>query len=145
MCMRCQTSIHKDLAKPYVEESSIVFCARCIETMKNSNLIGYAYKGETYCINCVGDAKYDSLPIFVQDRKDWDNPTCEFCKLRLRVIITDIGHCPYCKSDNVDYGKIVFLEADQVYYPMLCKQCNRLSREYYSLEYTQTEGSGVNG
>ena len=52
-----------------------------------------------------------------------------------------IGHCPFCGSDNVEYGAIEVDEAGlQIFYPMVCNVCLRLSREYYDIEYRETVG-----
>lgn len=53
-----------------------------------------------------------------------------------------IGHCPFCDSDDVEYG-LEYIENVEVIFPMLCHICYKISRECYDMEYRETIGCGV--
>ena len=45
------------------------------------------------------------------------------------------GHCPYCDSDNLDYGRTEF-EGEMCYFPFTCQDCGKEGEEWYSMEFT---------
>ena len=51
-----------------------------------------------------------------------------------------IGKCAKCKSDNLDYETNVDGEENGfIYYPYTCGNCEHEGKEWYSIEYTETE------
>lgn len=52
----------------------------------------------------------------------------------------EMGHCPYCYSNYLDYGSVEF-ENDMCYFPWQCNSCGRTGEEWYSMEFT---GHNVN-
>lgn len=49
-----------------------------------------------------------------------------------------IGTCPFCGSENIDYGDSC-IQDDEMYYEVYCTDCNENSKEWYCLEYLFTE------
>lgn len=47
----------------------------------------------------------------------------------------EMGHCPYCYSDYLDYGSCQF-EGDMCYFPWQCYGCGRTGEEWYSMKFT---------
>ena len=48
------------------------------------------------------------------------------------------GICPFCDKENLDYKAIV-LQDDFVYFPFTCNDCGTECREYYALQYSETD------
>ena len=57
----------------------------------------------------------------------------------MKLISHESGICPYCKTEDIEYGSIE-LEEDHVYYPAKCNKCNKEFREYYNILYDSTWG-----
>ena len=51
---------------------------------------------------------------------------------------TKRGSCAKCGSENIDYGASE-LEGEDMYYPYDCKDCNSSGKEWYHLDYIETE------
>lgn len=49
------------------------------------------------------------------------------------------GRCPYCGSENIDWG---FAEPvdNMMSYPMTCNKCGKKSIEWYEMIYIETNG-----
>lgn len=45
------------------------------------------------------------------------------------------GKCPECGSGNIDYAPIEYLDGQQVYYPVECRECELSFNEWYNLEF----------
>jgi len=45
------------------------------------------------------------------------------------------GKCPKCGSENLEYDSIE-LESCCAYYPLECKDCGFIGREWYELEFS---------
>lgn len=52
----------------------------------------------------------------------------------------EMGHCPYCYSNYLDYGSVEF-EDNMCYFPWQCYGCGRTGEEWYSMEFA---GHNVN-
>ena len=57
-------------------------------------------------------------------------------------IIYERNKCPYCGSENIEYGSLELVD-EQMYYRMTCKDCKKDSREWYSLSYIETVGAHI--
>jgi hypothetical protein len=44
------------------------------------------------------------------------------------------GECPFCESDNLDYGEVEFSE-HYCYFPWKCEDCGHEGKEYYDMEF----------
>ena len=45
------------------------------------------------------------------------------------------GRCPKCDSDNLEYSTSG-LQDTQLYYPVECKDCGFVGREWHNLKFT---------
>ena len=45
--------------------------------------------------------------------------------------------CVHCQGTNIDYGSLS-LEGSDIYYDMICMDCGKEGREWYSTEYIGT-------
>ena len=48
-----------------------------------------------------------------------------------------LGECPYCGSNNLDYGTSEILD-DTLRYPATCLDCGESFDEDYAIEYAET-------
>jgi len=48
------------------------------------------------------------------------------------------GKCTFCDKENLDYKAIV-LQDDFVYFPFTCDDCGTEGREYYAIQYSETD------
>ena len=46
----------------------------------------------------------------------------------------EMGHCPYCYSNYLDYGSVEF-EDNMCYFPWQCYSCGKTGEEWYSMEF----------
>lgn len=53
---------------------------------------------------------------------------------KVKIISNQLGVCPYCNSEDINYGQIQ-LEADHVYYPCECNTCGRYFQEWNYLQF----------
>ena len=58
----------------------------------------------------------------------------------MKLKSNEMGHCPYCDSDCLDYGSVEF-EDNMYYFPWKCCSCEKTGEEWYSMEFT---GHNVN-
>ena len=59
-----------------------------------------------------------------------------------KYTIYSSGQCPYCKSENIHHGELVFgTDATHAYYPISCLECCKESKEWYEFVYSRTEGN----
>lgn len=49
------------------------------------------------------------------------------------------GECPYCQSENVEYGDS-YQDDDYYIYEFECLDCAKQSREYNNIEFVNTVG-----
>ena len=54
-------------------------------------------------------------------------------------VLHQMGICPHCKSEEIDYGSFE-LDDTGGYYEITCQSCSHTSREYYKLVYQETKG-----
>ena len=102
------------------ETNEYVMCMRCQGSfhMNECEPFGESGVGIVYCPKCLAEIKAEESRII------------------------NIGHCPYCNSENVEYGS-ENRDGLELYFPMLCLDCHKLSREYYDLNYRETIGKEV--
>lgn len=55
----------------------------------------------------------------------------------------EAGKCPYCGSQDINYGTM-YPDGEMVYYDCICIKCNQDFREWYVMEYCETIGYGKN-
>ena len=48
-----------------------------------------------------------------------------------------MGNCPFCGSQNIDYGTSNVLD-ETLIYPAICENCNKYFEEHYAIVYDQT-------
>lgn len=53
---------------------------------------------------------------------------------KVKIVANRLGVCPYCESQHIYYEPAID-EADMLYYPCVCKDCNRYFEEWYSLHF----------
>lgn len=64
---------------------------------------------------------------------------------RGNIVIGEIeqGKCPYCGSDDVEYGFREHVD-DMIYYEVACKDCGRTFQEWYELKFSgHNVGAGL--
>ena len=49
------------------------------------------------------------------------------------------GKCPYCGSTNIEYCDTNF-EDGFLYHEFICNDCNKVSEEWYKLEFVEVVG-----
>ena len=49
-------------------------------------------------------------------------------------LINNIGTCPHCKEQDLDYGAIQ-LEGENAYFPYKCNNCGLEGEEWYYMEF----------
>lgn len=54
-------------------------------------------------------------------------------------VVHECGICPYCGSDDVEYGSME-MDCGSLSYEMHCNKCGEDSKEWYSVEYSETIG-----
>jgi Zn finger protein HypA/HybF involved in hydrogenase expression len=54
----------------------------------------------------------------------------------------EAGKCPYCGSEDIDYGTMYPEDDNTVSYKCTCKECNQSFTEWYLLQYCETVGYG---
>jgi len=57
----------------------------------------------------------------------------------VEIIGHEAGKCPYCGSEDVEYGSFEFCDNDGSY-DLYCNECKQTSQEWYSLKYIETIG-----
>ncbi len=55
-----------------------------------------------------------------------------------KTVASTQGKCPNCKSEDIDYG-VMIPQDEFVFYPFTCNECGVEGKEYYNLEYTETD------
>lgn len=45
------------------------------------------------------------------------------------------GICPYCNSDDLEYGCVEF-EGDMCYFPFTCNSCDKQGEEWYNMDFS---------
>ena len=48
------------------------------------------------------------------------------------------GYCPFCDARLIEYGAIE-LDDNCLYYPFTCDECGAEGKEWYDIEYTESE------
>ena len=46
----------------------------------------------------------------------------------------EVGICPYCNSDDIEYGSAKF-EGDMLYFPCTCNNCKRNFEEWNEISF----------
>lgn len=54
---------------------------------------------------------------------------------KVKIESNELGMCPYCESQEIDYGAVV-MEGDMLYFPCQCEKCGRYFEEWHKLEFT---------
>ena len=54
---------------------------------------------------------------------------------KVKVISNQAGVCPYCNSEDIEYGVAKF-EPNFIYYPCTCGQCKRYFEEWNELSFS---------
>jgi len=49
-----------------------------------------------------------------------------------------VGYCPICDGFNLEYEKHV-LDCGFMYFPFTCKECKAEGKEYYNVDYSETD------
>lgn len=62
---------------------------------------------------------------------------------KVGVIATEPGVCPYCGSDDVEYGTID-IDGDVLWYENQCNSCKEWFNEYYKLEFIGSRTDSAN-
>lgn len=57
----------------------------------------------------------------------------------MKKLFNEAGKCPFCGSDDLDYGAME-PEDDMIYYPWTCKDCGKHGEEWYTMTF---EGHNV--
>ena len=52
----------------------------------------------------------------------------------VEIIGHEAGKCPYCGSEDVEYGSFEHCDIDGSY-DLYCNECKQTSQEWYSLKY----------
>lgn len=55
------------------------------------------------------------------------------------LISNESGKCPYCDSEDIEYG-IFELEGEEGYYNVTCNKCKNSSKEWYKMTFIETIG-----
>lgn len=53
---------------------------------------------------------------------------------KVKILSNTLGVCPYCNSEDIDYGSVHF-EADFLYFPCTCNKCKRYFEEWNELTF----------
>ena len=54
---------------------------------------------------------------------------------KVKIISNQAGVCPYCNSENIDYGVAKF-EPNYIYYPCTCNECKKYFEEWNELNFS---------
>lgn len=46
----------------------------------------------------------------------------------------ELGKCPYCGSEELDYGAMEPAD-EMIYYPWTCSHCGKQGEEWYSMKF----------
>ena len=49
------------------------------------------------------------------------------------------GQCPKCKSLDLDYGGMNFVDGEQIYYNFSCNHCGAEGKEWYITKFVETQ------
>jgi hypothetical protein len=49
------------------------------------------------------------------------------------------GICPYCDSENIDYGEL-YLDNESLYFPIVCVECGNEWAEWHDLKFVGNYG-----
>ena len=54
--------------------------------------------------------------------------------MKVKIISDQAGVCPYCNSEDIDYGAAKF-EPNHIYYPCICNECKKYFEEWNELNF----------
>lgn len=53
----------------------------------------------------------------------------------MKKLLNEVGKCPFCESDDLDYDAMEPEDGNMIYYPWTCNNCGKHGEEWYTMTF----------
>lgn len=120
------------------------YCDRCGVSLIGQSRIMSIFNRDCICETCKEEEKKhpDYEKAVEAEREAVAKGIMDFPGIGYREIKEDkefisneVGVCPCCNAENLEYGSMQLSDDELAYYPWTCRNCGKSGKEYFRLDF----------